>query len=136
MANMTTIRKLASAITLAATTTLLSSAALAWGWGQTVTGSGTAKTDIRNVSGFTGLGVSVPAKVAVIQGDKEGVTLEGDDNIVALVETEVESGKLKLRFSERNMNVKTKVPLKATVYVKTLESLSVSGSGDVTSATL
>lgn len=130
---MTTIRKLASAFTLAAATTLLSSAASAWGWGTTVTGSGTSKTETRNVSGYTGLGVSLPAKVTVIQGDKEGVVLEGDDNIIAVIETEVERGSLKLRFTEKNMNVKTKVPLKATVYVKTLEGISVAGSGDVTS---
>jgi hypothetical protein len=128
--SMITIRQFASAITIAAAT-LLSPTASAWGWGTTVTGSGTAKTDTRNVSGFTGVGISVPAKVTIVQGDKEGVTLEGDDNIVAIIETEVERGGLKLRFAERGTNVKTKLPLKATIHVKTLESLSVAGSGDV-----
>lgn len=129
---MTTIRKFASIIAVAASTTLLAPSALAWGWGTTVTGSGTSKTESRNVSGYTGLGISLPAKVTVIQGDKEGVTLEGDDNILAVIETEVERGSLKLRFTEKNMNVKTKVPLTATVYVKTLEKIAVAGSGDVT----
>lgn len=129
---MTTFRKLAAIFALTASATLLAPAASAWGWGTTVTGSGTAKTENRTVSGFTGLGISLPAKITIIQGDKEGVTLEGDDNIIAVIETEVERGSLKLRFTERNMNVKTKVPLKATVYVKTLESIGVAGSGDVT----
>lgn len=130
---MTLIRKLAAIFALTASATLLSPAASAWGWGTTVTGSGTAKTENRTVSGFTGIGVSLPAKVTIVQGDKEGVTLEGDDNVLAVIETEVERGSLKLRFTERSMNVKTKVPLKATVYVKTLESISVAGSGDVSS---
>lgn len=129
-------RRLFTAAVFTASATLMAGfapAAFAWSWGKTVTGSGTPKTESRNVSGFTGVGVSIPAKVTVIQGDKEGVTLEGDDNIVAVIETEVERGSLKLRFNERGMNVKTKTPLKVTVHAKTVDHLSVAGSGDILS---
>jgi Putative auto-transporter adhesin, head GIN domain len=130
------IRRLFTAALLTVSATALagfSPAALAWGWGKTVTGSGTPKTESRNVTDFTGVGVSIPAKVTIIQGDKEGVTLEGDDNILAVIETEVERGSLKLRFNERGMNVKTKTPLRVTVHAKTVDHLSVAGSGDILS---
>jgi hypothetical protein len=103
----------------------------AWGWGTNVTGSGTAKTEARQVSGFTGISLSLPAKVTLIQGDKESLTIEGDDNVVPLIESVVERGSLKLRFTEKNLNLKTKTPLRITVYAKTIESLSVAGSGDI-----
>ena len=106
-----------------------------WGWGKKVTGSGVSKTETRQVSGFSGLSLGVSAKVEIRQGNNEGVTITGDDNIVPLVETVVEDGKLKVRWNERNLNTSYK-ELKLTVDAKTMESVSVAGSGDVVAETL
>jgi hypothetical protein len=111
-------------------------AVMAWGWGTTVTGSGTSKTEERQVSGFTGIGMSVPGKLTIIQGDKEGVTVEADDNVVPLIETKVERDSLRIRFTEKNVNLKTKTPMRITVYAKTIDSLSVAGSGDIIAESL
>lgn len=105
---------------------------IGWG-GKTIKGSGVMKTESRNVSGFTGVALSVPAKVEVVQGASEGISLEGDDNILPLIETVVENGALKIRFTEKNMSVNSKA-LKATVNVKSLDGLSVAGSGDIHAA--
>ncbi len=106
-----------------------------WGWGKKVTGSGVSKTEMRQVSGFSGLALGVAAKVEIRQGNNEGVTITGDDNIVPLVETVVEDGKLKVRWTERNINASYK-ELKLVVDAKTMESVSVAGSGDVVAETL
>ncbi|MBL8520483.1 MAG: DUF2807 domain-containing protein [Betaproteobacteria bacterium] len=106
-----------------------------WGWGKKVTGSGVSKTDSRQVSGFSGLSLGVSAKVEIRQGNTEAVTLTGDDNIVPLVETVVEDGKLKIRWNERNLNTSYK-ELKIVVDAKSMESIGVAGSGDVTADTL
>ena len=98
-----------------------------WGWGKSVKGSGVVKSEARNVSGFTQISLSIPASTEVIQGGTEGVTLEGDDNILPLIETVVEDGRLKIRFTEKNMSVSTKL-LKVVVNAKTVEALSVAGS--------
>ena len=79
--------------------------------------------------------VSIPAKVEIVQGNTEGVTIEGDDNIVPLVETVVENDGLKIRFAEKNMSVHSK-SLRLVVNAKTIEGLSVAGSGDVHAAKL
>ena len=106
-----------------------------WGWGAKISGSGNIKTEVRSVSGFTGVSMSVPGKAEIIQAGSEGVSIETDDNILPLIETVIEDGKLKIRFKDRNMSVSTKT-LKLTINVKTLESLAVAGSGDLHAAKL
>ena len=106
-----------------------------WGFGNKVTGSGNIKTEMRNVSGFTGISLSVPAKAKIVQGGSEGVSIETDDNILPLIETVVDGAQLKIRFKDRNLSVSTRT-LKMTINVKTIESLSVAGSGDLYAAKL
>lgn len=103
---------------------------LAWGLGNSVSGSGVIKKEARSVGPFTGISLSVPGRADVVQGGSEGVTIETDDNILPLIETVIEEGKLKIRFKDRNMSVSTKT-LKMTINVKTIESISVAGSTDV-----
>ena len=110
-------------------------AAWDWSWGAKVSGSGNIKTEVRDVSGFTGVSMSVPGKAEIIQAGSEGVSIETDDNILPLIETVIEDGKLKIRFKDRNMSVSTKT-LKLTINVKTLERLAVAGSGDLHAAKL
>ena len=107
-----------------------------WGWGgKSVRGSGVMKTETRRVSGFTGISMLIPGNVEVIQGTTEGISLEGDDNILPLVETVVERGDLKIRFVEKNMSISAKA-LRLIVNAKTVEGLSVAGSGELHAAKL
>ena len=106
-----------------------------WGFGAKVSGSGNIKSERRNVSGFTGISLAVPASADVVQGGSEGISIETDDNILPLIETVVDGGQLKIRFKDRNMAVSTKT-LRMTINVKTIDSLSVAGSGDLRAAKL
>ena len=78
------------------------------GAGAKITSSGVSKTESRQVSGFQACRFGITAKVEIRQGTSEGVTITGDDNIVALVETVVEDGKLKVRWNERNLSTSYK----------------------------
>jgi hypothetical protein len=109
--------------------------ALDFGWGAKVTGSGNIKSETRNVGGFTGISLAVPAVADIVQGSSEGITIETDDNILPLIETIVENGKLKIRFKDRNMSVNTK-SMKMTINIKSIDSLAVAGSGDLRAAKL
>lgn len=100
-----------------------------WGWGKSVSGSGNIKTENRNVGNFTAISLSLPAIVELRQGATESLIIETDDNLLALIETVVEDGKLKLRAAEKYTNFKTKT-MKLTVNFKHIEALSVAGSGD------
>lgn len=104
-----------------------------WGWGgRSVTASGNVKTETRDVTGFTGISLSLPAKVTIKQGNKEGLTIEADDNYLPLIETVVERGQLRIRPTEKNMSFKGRsMKLNITIDAINIESLSVSGSGDI-----
>ncbi|MBI3716167.1 MAG: DUF2807 domain-containing protein [Betaproteobacteria bacterium] len=106
-----------------------------WGIGKRITGSGVSKTETRAVSDFTGIGLAVAANVEIRQGAGEALTITGDDNIVALVETVVENGSLKIRWTEKNVSTSYK-NLKIVIDAKTIEKLSVAGSGEVHMASL
>gem|GEM_PF-3774859 len=54
-----------------------------WGLGKGVSGSGTINSKIRNVTGFAGLKLSLPASVHIRQSNTESVVIETDDNIFA-----------------------------------------------------
>lgn len=132
-----TANHLAPALALVALLLLsaLPAKSIAWEWswgGKSVSASGVVKTETRAVTGYTGISLSLPAKVTIVQGGKEGVTIEADDNFLPLIETVVEGGSLKIRTTERNTNFKGKnFKINITVNAINVEQLSVAGSGDI-----
>jgi hypothetical protein len=130
------ISPLLSAVALISAFVFNATPASAWSlFGAKVSGSGTIKTEARAVTGFNGISLSIPAKAEIVQGASEGISIDTDDNILPLIETVVEDGKLKIRFKDRDMSVSTKT-LRMTINVKNIESLSVAGSGDIQAAKL
>jgi hypothetical protein len=89
-------------------------------------GSGTVKTERREVPAFTGLEVGGFFEVEVTAGKPQSVELSGDDNILPLVTTEVRSGVLVVSTRER---VLPRQPLKLVVSVSKLTQLGISGAG-------
>jgi hypothetical protein len=119
-------------LAVAVLSTVPTGKAHAWewsGWGKSVSGTGVIKTETRNVSGFTSVSLSLPAKVTLIQGTTEGLRIETDDNLLPLVETVVEGGKLRIRSADKT-NLKTKT-LNITVNLINLNGVSIAGSGEI-----
>lgn len=125
---------MASAFTALAIAALGLGASLAYA--ASVNGSGKAVTQQREVTGFTGLGLAIPAVVDVVQGASEGLTLTADDNIAAEIETVVEKGVLQVRWRTRNIDVRQATRIRIALSAKTLESIAISGSGDVNAPAL
>lgn len=124
------------------TSFLLAAAAAIAGLGLTtasawtgITGSGKALTQQREVSGFTGVALSVPGRLEIVQGTAEGVTLTADDNVAPEIETVVESGVLHVRF-RKDTNVRTRTRISITVKARAIHSIAVAGSGDVIAPSL
>jgi len=93
------------------------------------------RQEARGVSGFTGLSLRAPVNVDLVQGDSEGLVLEGDPDAIARIETVVENGTLKIRYSahEHAWNL---AKIRAHVRMKTVESLAIAGSGDIAAQSL
>jgi hypothetical protein len=99
------------------------------------TGSGVMSTIERKVNNFTTLSVSAPVDLTVIQGDREGLTLTGDDNILNEIETIVTDGTLEIKPTTRNWRY-YRSNMKGTLYVKQLKKVALSSSGNLKSERL
>jgi hypothetical protein len=88
--------------------------------------------ETRPVGDFTEIGVAAPIDVHVSIGEAPSLTLEGDAETIARIETVVESGRLKIRT--RPGEGKWSWHRKATAHVvaRRIDALAVAGSGDVT----
>jgi len=114
---MMTFRRIATPFALMAT--LLALAAVA-----------ADRRETRPVSGFTGIALSAPINVELVQGDTESLVLEGDEAALADIETVAEQGVLKIRtqsqFTSWGMS-----KVRARVGAKAIDALRISGSGDI-----
>ena len=91
--------------------------------------------EARNVSGFTAIRLAVPATLKLIQGETEGLAIEGPADELALIETVVENGVLQIRKQRSTWSWKSD-KVRITVNAKRIESLAISGSGDINARTL
>lgn len=102
-----------------------------WSWGgEQVQGSGRIVKQVRQVSNFHGLSLSVPAQVELRIGNTEGLTIEADDNLLPLLETVVDNGTLEIRPARRNLNFRSK-SIRVVVQARSIERLALGGSGSI-----
>jgi hypothetical protein len=95
---------------------------------ETITGSGTIKTETRNVSGFRSILLQNAGSVTIKQTGKEKLTVTTDDNLLPLLLTEVEDGKLVLKNAKK-VNMKPSKNISYTMEVKELANLQIDGAG-------
>jgi hypothetical protein len=69
--------------------------------GRTITPSDEMITDERQVDEFTGIDMRTFGRVFITQGETNSVVLDGSDNLVPLVKTEVRNGMLVIVMEER-----------------------------------
>ena len=95
-----------------------------------VRGSGNVITEERAVSGFTRVELDGSGDIILTQGGEESLVIEGEDNIVELVTSEVRGETLYLDFKP-NTSFTTTRTLKFHVGMKDVESLKIDGSGNI-----
>jgi hypothetical protein len=117
-----------AAFTLVAGAVALASGAAIAAW-SAVKGNGVKRTETRNVSGFTGIALSVPGQLELRLGQTESVAIEADENILPLIETTVTRGTLQIR-TQRGQEIDPQV-LRIVVQARQLDNLSLAGSGSI-----
>jgi hypothetical protein len=95
------------------------------GW-HTVEGSGNLITQTREVNGFDQVAVSGSGQLILSQGQEESLSIEADDNLLPLIESEVVHGHLSI--GPRNVNLRPTQTIVYRLKVKRLSALSLSGS--------
>ena len=97
---------------------------------ETVKGSGAIRSEARTVAGFKKISLSIPAKVEVRIGATESVTVEAEENILALIETSVDKGSLEIKPVRRQLNLQSP-SIRVVVQARQIENLEIGGSGSI-----
>ncbi|HFA50013.1 MAG TPA: DUF2807 domain-containing protein [Bacteroidetes bacterium] len=96
-----------------------------------VKGEGPKVTRTLDLSSFDALSLGIDAELYLSQGI-QSVKIEGQQNILDLINTDVKDNKWKIRFSE---NVRNYEKIKIWVSIPHLTKAGVSGSGDIVGQT-
>lgn len=106
-------------------------------WGKTIKGNGKDVTVERNIGDYEGVAVSGWFDVNLVAGKEGEITLQGEENLLEHIVTEVKDGKLVIK-TEKGINLKTSgwdSGIQITVPVETISYVSLSGSGDIVGKT-
>lgn len=95
--------------------------------GDSITGSGKMKTEKREVASFTSIDASGALEVEIACQQEPGLELEGDDNLLPLIKTEVRGGTLYIT-SEKSFS--SRRGIRARITAPNIESISSSGASD------
>lgn len=93
-----------------------------------ITGSGKRVNEKRQVAPFTSITTEGAFNIEVACQKDLGLEVEGDDNVLEYVKTEVTNDVLRLRSTK---GYSTNEPVKIKISVPNLEGLSVSGAGKI-----
>ena len=76
---------------------------------QRLTGSGPIVTQDLSIADFTGVSLGFSGDVYLRQGNKQSVRVEGQQNLIDHLNTDVVDGVWKLKFNAKNVNYKRKL---------------------------
>ena len=93
-----------------------------------ISGSGKRELQKRNVGSFTSISTEGAFTIEVTCQKDMSLEVEGDDNVLPLVTTEVGSNILRIKNTK---NYSTSEPVKFKISVPNLEGLSVNGAGHI-----
>ncbi len=90
----------------------------------------------RNVGDFDEVVMRISGRVYIKQGNKNEVILEGEEDYLERVETDVRGDKLSIGMRGRNWSFRRSPRLNIYITVKELRGVSVTGSGNVIGQTV
>ncbi len=97
---------------------------------HTIKGNDVNKTETREVSGYTSLAAGGPINVQIEYGNSNSIKIEGEENLLPYIETEVKDNMLTIKLKQ-GYNVQTHRPIKIYVSMTTIDAIAQSGSGSI-----
>ena len=101
------------------------------GCGARTIGSGYVVSETRAMSGYHAVELAVPGTLNITQGDKEGLVIEAENNVMPLIETSVKPDGTLLISLKANEDLRTTRAMSFQLSVKTLDKMVLTGSGDI-----
>src|SRR5689334_5963874 len=99
-------------------------------------GSGNVITEKRDVSGYHTVALSGIGDLLIDQNGAEGLVIEGEDNILPFIRSEVRDGTLHIGPEPIHEALNPTRPLRYNLSVRSLDSVKVSGAGHANAARL
>jgi len=106
-------------------------------WGKRIKGNGNVTTIERSVGEYDAIGLAGWFDVDLVAGKEGQITLKGESNLLEYIKTEVKNGKLSIKV-EKGYNLKPSSwddGIRITVPVESINSVALSGSGDIVGKT-
>lgn len=105
-----------------------------WGWKwEEIKGSGHIIKETREIGEFNEIKVSGGIDVILTQGDKQPLTIEGDDNLISYIETQIKENTLVISRSQTKKNFKPTKSIKVYITTPDLQSIEASSASDIQS---
>ncbi|MCE2612564.1 DUF2807 domain-containing protein [Flavobacteriaceae bacterium D16] len=102
-------------------------------WGKKIKGNGEVVTVERSVGDYEAIAVAGWFDVNIVSGREGEISLKGEENLLEYIKTEVKNGKLTIKV-KKGYNLQSsnwKDGILVTVPVESINSISLSGSGDI-----
>jgi hypothetical protein len=93
-------------------------------------GSGRMTTEQRNVNGINGVSLATSGDLLIEVGNTESLRIEAEDNLISRIQTDVRDGILTIQMQSPGSLFFTQ-PARYYLTVKSLNSISISSSGDI-----
>ncbi|WP_299048915.1 head GIN domain-containing protein [uncultured Polaribacter sp.] len=103
-----------------------------WWNNKKIKGNGNLITVNRTTLDYNNIEVAGSFHVFLVKGKEGKITIEGEENIIEYLETEVSGSTLQIKF-EKGVNAQTTKKLIITVPFQSLEKVSLGGSGKIKS---
>lgn len=102
-----------------------------WRSSKKIKGNGNVVTVNRMTSDYGRVSVSGSFNVILVKGKEGKITIEGEENIIPYIETEVSGNTLQIKY-QKNINTRTTKRLTVTVTYKDIDKINLGGSGNIT----
>ncbi len=106
---------------------------LSFGACRSISGSGPMITEARLVDEITSVDLEMNATVYLIQGDTQSLVIKAQQNILNVLKTTLNDGKLEIKTSEP---VSVTEPIQLWITIKRIEDIELEGSGSIVSTTV
>jgi len=100
-----------------------------WGGGSTIYGSGKLVSEARNVSGISGVELTMAGTLHVTMGNSDSLRVEAEDNLQPYIHTDVVAGTLVIE-TRPGFQLENTRPIDYFLTVKQLSAIALSSSGD------
>ena len=101
-----------------------------WGNGKKVEGDNNITSTNRSTGAYEGIKAAGPMDFKLVKGTEGDITIKGDANLMKYIVTEVKSNKLIVKVKD-GYNLKPSQTIVVTVPYKSINSVSLAGSGDI-----